>query len=142
MKTFDPKQLSVVVGGHIVQGYADGTFVECARNNDTFTRAGGADGEQTRFKSNDRSGTVTITLMQSSTSNSILEGYAIADESENGGIVSIIVKDNNGTEICSAAYAWVQKPADKAHAKENSDRTWIFETGELVFTGGGIAPPQ
>jgi len=138
MKTFDPKQVSVIVGGHIVQGYADGTFVECARNNDTWTRSGGADGEQTRSKSNDRSGTITITLMQSSVSNAVLEGYAIADEATNAGVVPSLVKDNNGSEIVTAAQSWVQKPADKGHAKETSDRVWVLETGELIFAGGGI----
>ena len=137
-KTYDPKQVSVIIGGYIVSGYADGTFVTLARNNDNWTRQGGADGEQTRAKSNDRSGLLTITLMQSSLSNGVLQGFAIADELGNSGTFSFLVKDNNGTEIAAAEIAWVQKPSDKSYAKENENREWIIETGELNYLGGGI----
>ena len=138
LKTYDPAKVSVIVGGHIVQGFADGEFVSAARNNDTFSRVGGADGEQTRAKSNDRSGTITITLMQSSNSNGVLQGFASADEVSNGGLVPVLIKDSNGNELVIATKAWVQKPSDRGFGKENTDRQWVFETGELIFAGGGI----
>ncbi len=138
VKTFDPAKVSLIFGGHIVEGFADGTFITAARNNDTWSRQGGASGEQTRTKSNDRSGTMTIVLMQSSISNAVLQGFASADEISNAGKVPALIKDGNCSEIVTAETAWVQKPADKEHGKEASDRTWIFETGELIYLGGGI----
>jgi hypothetical protein len=138
LKTYDPAKVSVIIGGHIVQGYADGEFVTAARNSDNFARVGGADGEQTRAKSNDRSGVITVTLMQASLSNAVLQGFALADETGNAGIVPILIKDSNGSELATAEQAWCQKPSDKSYGKESGDRQWVFETGELIFAGGGI----
>ena len=138
LKTYDPAKVSLIIGGHIVQGYADGTFIECSRNNDTWSRQGGASGEQARAKSNDKSGTITITLMQSSESNAVLQGFAVADEADNAGLVPSFVKDNNGSELVTAEESWVQKPADKSYGKEVTERTWMFEVPELIYAGGGI----
>lgn len=140
-KTYDPKSVSLIIGGHIVSGYDDGTFVEVARNNDTFALVSGADGETTRAKSNDKSGTISITLLQTSLSNDVLSGFAQADELSNGGTFTVLLKDNNGNTLCSSAIAWVQKVADSAFGKEQNSRTWIIETGELQMFIGGTNPP-
>jgi len=139
-KSYDPANVTVIIGGHIVEGYADGTFVNVARNNDAWNRVGGADGEQARAKSNDKSGTFTLTLMQSSLSNAIMQGFAAADELSNGGTFPVLVKDGNGSELAAAEIAWVRKASDKGYAKENSNREWMIETGELTLAGGGIDP--
>jgi len=139
LATYDPAKVSLIIGGHIVKGYADGTFITAARNSDTWTRSGGADGEQTRAKSNDKSGIFTCVLMQSSDSNAVLQGISLADESSNAGLVPIMLKDNNGSEIASGELCWNQKPSDKGFGKESGDREWVFETGELIYAGGGIA---
>jgi len=138
-KTFDPDLVSITVGGHIVSGYADGEFVTAERNSEAFTQQGGADGEQARFKSNDKSGKITITLLQTSLSNGIFQGFATADETSNAGKVPILIKDGNGTEQAAAPQAWVEKVPAKGFSKENTDRQWVFATGALLFTGGGIA---
>jgi len=138
IKTYDPAEVSVIIGGHIVSGYGEDTFVEVERNEDMFTRQSGADGEQSRSKSNDLSGTVTITLKQTSESNDVLTGYAVADEVSNAGLVSILIKDNNGTELHSAETAWVRKQPTSAFGRESGERVWVLETGELTMKPGGI----
>ena len=62
LKTYDPKQISVIVGGAIISGFADGEFVTTERNEDAFTLNVGADGEGGRVKSNNKSGRITLTL--------------------------------------------------------------------------------
>jgi hypothetical protein len=98
---------------------------------------GGADGEQARAKSNDKSGTFTFTLMQTSLSNAILQGFATADELSNNGTFPVLIRDNNGSELETAAIAWVRKPADRGRGKELENREWTVETGELIMVGGG-----
>lgn len=136
-KTYDPKNVSVIVGGHIVQGYEDGTFVKVARNNDMWTTKVGADGEGARAKSNDKSGTIEITLMQSSASNDILTGYALADEINNGGQVPVLVKDNNGTSLHAMESGWIKKMPDDERNKEVGAVTWIIESANLAMFVGG-----
>ena len=137
--TYDPKQISVVIGGHIVSGYADGTFVKVMRNEDAFTTVIGADGEVTRVKTNNKSGRIEVTIQQSSASNDVFSAYAAADELSNSGIVPALVKDLVGRSLATAARVWVVKQPEAEMAKGMSNRTWVFETDELIqFTGGNV----
>jgi hypothetical protein len=137
MKTFDPKSISVIVGGKIITGFADGTFVKCERNEQAFTLKVGVDGEGARAKNNNKSGKYTFTLMQTSSSNDVLSAYALADELGNAGAVPVFIKDHLGTSVATSLTAWVQKMPDLEEAKEVSMRTWILETDEmLLFIGG------
>jgi hypothetical protein len=137
VKTYDPKLVSVIVGGKIMSGFADGTYVMVERNEAAYALKVGVDGEGTRAKSNNRSGKITITLMNSSKSNDDLSGFALADELSNGGVVPCMVKDNGGTTLAACETGWVQKIANAELAKEANARTWVIETDSLnMFVGG------
>lgn len=135
--TYDPDQISVIVGGQIMSGFGDGTFVSVDRNSDAFTLQMGATGAGTRSKSNNRSGRITVSLQQTSESNDALQAFATADELSNSGTFPVLVKDNQGRSLYAAEIAWVVKVPTGAYATENSNREWILETDNLeVFTGG------
>ena len=139
-KQYDPKSLSVIVGGQPITGFTDGTFLLAERNEQMFTLKMGVDGIGTRSKSNNQSGKVTLTLHQSSPSNDYLSGLAGADELSNAGVVPILIRDNLGTTLISALTAWIQKFANSENAKEVSNRVWILETDSLLtFVGGNNA---
>lgn len=136
-KTYDPKLVSVIVGGKIMSGFADGSFVVVERNEQAFTLKTGVDGEGTRSKSNNKSGKITITLMSSSKSNDDLSAFALADELNNTGAVPVMVKDNGGRSLHAAETAWVQKIPNDDKAKEANERVWIMETDSVnMFIGG------
>jgi len=137
VKTYDPKQNAIIVGGHIVSGFADGTFIVVERNEQAFNLKVGADGEGCRVKSNNKSGKFTLTLMQSSSSNDFLSALANADELTGEGVAPCLMKDNSGTTVCAGATSWVQKQANVENAKEATTRQWVIETDELdMFVGG------
>lgn len=139
VRTFDPGQVIVSVGGVPMSGYADGTFLSVDRDEQMFTKVVGADGTTTRVKSNNRSGTMTLTLKQSSPSNDVLSAFAALDESVNAGVVPILVKDLSGTTIFFSATGWIQKYPTAEFAKEISNREWIFDLADIdVFVGGNI----
>lgn len=137
-KTYDPKDYSLIVGGHIVEGWADGTFLTVERTNDTWSDTVGADGEGARAKSNDKRGTFVFTLMQTSLSNSVLSGFHNADELNNGGQVPVLIKDNNGDTVCEAAAAWVRKPANVELGKEITNREWTLATTSMNMIVGSL----
>lgn len=139
-KHYDPAQVKVTFGGHVVQGYADGTFVEVARNEQSFSLQVGTDGEGTRSKTNNKSGTVTLTLMQSSQSNDVLSGFSLADELSSAGVFPLSVVDKSGKTIVAAETAWIQKPADVEFSREATSRQWVFETDNLIMNIGGNNP--
>lgn len=135
--TYDPKQVSVIVGGKIMSGFSDTTFIKASRNEQAFNLKVGVDGEGTRAKSNNLSGKLEITLMQSSESNDDLSGFAAADELANAGVVPVLINDKSGRTVLQATTMWIQKYADVEFAKEASTRTWILETDQFIIFEGG-----
>jgi hypothetical protein len=137
VKTYDPAQVQVIFAGIPITGFADGSFVKVYRHNPMWSTKVGADGEGARAKSNDKSGAVEVTLMQSSSSNDLLSAQAKLDELSGDGVGPAMVKDASGTTLHSAESAWIEKPADSEFGKETGDRTWIIQTDNLdMFVGG------
>jgi len=135
--TFDPKQFSMIFSGKIISGFADGTFITVERNEQMFNLKIGVDGEGTRVKSNNKSGKISIILMQSSQSNDDLSAIAAADELTNSGTGEALVKDPSGRTVCAAQTAWLQKYPNAEFSKEAMTRTWVLETDSLeMFIGG------
>jgi hypothetical protein len=139
VRTYDPKAVLVIIGGVPMSGFADGTFVAVERSNPTFTKVSGADGVVSRAKSNDRSGTLTLTLAQTSPSNDILSGIAVLDETKNLGVVPVLVKDISGRTTIVSAFGWVNKPAKAEFGKEIVNREWTLDLADLDVANGGNA---
>lgn len=137
VKTYDSKQVLVICGPYPLEGFADGARISVSRNEDMWTDYAGSDGEGARAKSNDKRGTVTVTLMQTSQSNAILSAYAAADEVSNAGVFPLYIKDKNGTSLYVAESAWVKKYSDAGFAEEVGEREWIIATDNLVMYTGG-----
>lgn len=138
MKTYDPKNVSLILGSHIATEFEDGTFIQVERNNDTWAIKKGASGETARAKSNDRSGIFTFTPMQTSPTNDFLSALAIADETNNSGVIPVMLIENGGTTVASAAEAWVRRPSPIEYSKTVGARSWILETGDLFMNVGSI----
>lgn len=137
VKTYNPADVQLVIAGILVSGYADGTFIAIGRDNPSFTSGTGADGEGWRAKSNDKSGTCTLTLLQTSLSNDGLSALNALDEASGDGVGPLLLKDNSGRSLYSAETVWLEKPADAEFAREQSDREWVVKTDKLnVFVGG------
>jgi hypothetical protein len=134
---YDPSQVAFNVGGQDTTGFAEGTFIKVARNKEAFTTVVGSDGEVTRVKSVDLSGTITVTLQQSSPSNDYFSSLATADERTSTGAIPLYMKDSNGTTVVKCKVGWVKKKPDSEFSNTNSTREWIFETGNLQYDVGG-----
>lgn len=136
VRTYDPKQVIITVGGVALSGFTDGTFLEIDRSEATWNMVVGADGLVTRGKTNNFSGTMTVTLKQSSPSNDVLSGFMAIDEATNQGVVPVLIKDLSGNSIYFSARAWITQYANSSFGKEISDRQWILNLDELdVFVG-------
>ena len=137
VKTYDPKQIIVTFGGNILSGFADGTFVVAERNEDMWTTQIGTDGEDTRSKSNNRSGLITVSLMQTSDSNAVLSALALTDEASSAAALPLQIKDNSGNTLLIAETAWIKKMPSVEYGREAGPREWAFETGVLVMNVAG-----
>lgn len=136
LKTFDPKEVSITLGEFILRGFAD-EMISVVRDNPAWEMVVGADGEATRVKSNDRSGTITITLQQSSPSNDDLSGLALSDELSNSGLRPFYMRDNLGTSIYTAITCYIEQIPEASYGKSVNDRVWVLKTDNLIgFLGG------
>jgi hypothetical protein len=129
--SYDPASVVISIGGANISGFTDGTFCEVARDEPSYTKVVGADGVVSRAKTNNRSGTVTITLKQTSPSNDILSALLTAAELTNTPAIPIIIKDTLGTSVYFAAQGWVGGYANSTFGKEITDRSWTIMCGEM-----------
>ena len=124
LKTFDFKQVAMIFGGRILQGFADGEVITLEPQGDAFSEFVGADGEVTRSKSNNPMWTATIRLSQTSDSNDILMGFFLADQKSNGGVVPFLMKDNNGRTLVSSEQAYIKRAPNLTMGVETGVREW------------------
>ncbi len=138
MADYDPGEITINFKGHLIQGYAEGTFVTVERNVDTFSMSVGADGNPTRVRSRNKSGIITVTLQAESPSNDVLSASAKSDEINGSGKGPMEVLNLGGTTICFTQEAWVRKPANVEYGDAATTREWTFETGNLDMFVGGV----
>lgn len=144
IKTYDPSNVQVIMGGVPVTGFADGTFINISFDEDQYTKTVGADGEVSRSKSNNNTATVALTLKQTSSSNDALSALYQADRLNNGGAVPFMVKEiGTGRTLCFTQACWVQKLPDVGYSKDVEDRAWTLATGQMeIFVGGNSTNVQ
>lgn len=138
-QTYDPQKVIISVGDVTVTGFAKGTFVKVSREEDGFSKVVGADGQVSRTRNANRSGSIEITLKASAASNDLLSAYAAADELAGTGVKPVQIKDGSGTTVCSAANAWIKKIPDVERGKEETEVTWALDCDVLNISVGGTS---
>lgn len=122
MNAYDPKDVKVVVDGAVLTGFADGTFVQCQKNTETYSMDVGALGEVDFSKSADETGQITVTLKHTSPSNRTLTKHA---KGRNSFPVQVIDRNTNGV-TAGGTECRIQKLPDQERSKEISSLEWVF----------------
>lgn len=141
LRAYAPDDITVIVGTQAVSGFKEGTFVEAERSVETSAIEVGSDGEATLTISPNQMGTVKMTLQQASPLNDYFNTLfqAIQQKNLSVGIVSIMVKDKNGTTVVNSKQSAVQKPAKVSFADKPEGREWTFVCPYLDIENGGEA---
>ena len=134
VKTYNPKEVIITLGVHIVTGYADDSFVSIEPNGDGVTKKVGCDGEIVRSISPDNTYTVKIALLQTSNTNTYLQQRFNKDQKDGDGLFPILIHDLKGGLLFSSEAAWVAKPASRGYGKESSNREWEIHTSAAEMT--------
>jgi len=141
MRTWDLKGMSIVVGPYSVDGFDDGDVFVPARDEVSFTKQIGAMGEASRSKTNNRAGTITFRIKQTSPMNDKFSSIMISDELSNSGVVPFVGIDSGGTSVFVCPKIWLTKPPDANNARDAGPREWVFDAGDLsMFIGSSNAP--
>lgn len=136
MRTYDFAKYKLIIGGVPIVGYVDGTGINFDRIEDLFTEVVGADGSESRSKSNNRMALLTISLKNTSPSNDYLSILHTLDEANNQGIRSMILQDFNGTTVITSSGVYVKKFPTLDRAKEITNNDWVLACSRtVVFVG-------
>jgi hypothetical protein len=136
---WDAANVSIVFGGILIDGFADGEGASITFNEDAYTLTVGIDGRAVRNKMNNRSARLTLNLLGSSATNDALSAVYNLDQAINNGagVAPLIIRDNNGRTVITAAEAWVARPPDFTMDAEVGTKTWEIDCAQLeVFFGG------
>ncbi|MBA2878052.1 hypothetical protein HNR63_001106 [Anoxybacillus kamchatkensis] len=113
-KTYDFKKVSVIVNGVFIAGFMDGEPISVEKNEDDIIPHVGADGDVTYAESADKTGTITLTLKQTSASLPFLQNLRKSKK-----IFSIQIVDiNNGAYRAGGTEARIMKMPSRSWGTE------------------------
>lgn len=133
VKTYNPKEVTIACGNHIVTGIADDSFVSIEANGDGITKKIGCDGEIARAVSPDNTYKVKISLLQTSDSNTFFSNMFDVDRETGEGLFPVLIKDLKGGLVFSTEAAWVIKRSAVTRGKDTNNREWEIDTGDATF---------
>lgn len=134
VKTYNPKQVTIACGSHIVTGLADDSFISIESNGDGITKKVGCDGEIVRSVSPDNTYKVKFTLLQTSESNAFFSNQVDVDRDTGEGVFPVLIKDLKGGLVFNTESAWVTKKASVTRGKADNNREWEIDTGDATLT--------
>ncbi len=133
MSTISLKDVSLIVDGAPVQGLAP-EGVTLAFTNEIFTHVPGVN-SSTRLKNVDLSGTITINLLSTSSSNNTFKGIIDEDMETNNKRFGLQITDNISGEKYSAINAYFTKRADAAFSNDSNNRVYTILVPKLNHDG-------
>lgn len=133
IKTYNPKEITMAFGSHIISGYADDSFLAIDPNGDGITKKVGCDGEIARSITPDDTYVIKFTVLQTSDSNSFLQSQFNYDQKTGDGMLPVLIKDLRGGLVFSSDAGWVVKPTSRTYGKETNNREWEIHTGSGIL---------
>lgn len=120
-------------GGDFTQGLAKGVAIEVTQNTDDVSMSVGTGGDVTFVESMDKTGMVTVTLMQGSAANDMFSAKATLKT-----VGPLLLKYLGGSLTVHSKNARVRKPADVQLGNEDTTRKWEILCADIEIIGGSI----
>lgn len=141
--TYSPESVIIVISNdkfqHVINGYADGTFLNITRVIPHATLYTGADATNVRVTRNVTNVDISLTLHQGSESNDVLSRLLRRDEESRNldEIFQITVRDTSGRFSLSSNSAFIGTPADSGFGADIETRDWtLHAVGSDIHMGG------
>ena len=131
--TYNPAQVSVAIGSHLVEGFAEGTFINATYRDPLWTYHRGLS-SGARVRNPNRAAEITITLLQTSPSNARLQQFLSRARADQGiDYFSLLIQNNSGGESAAADTAWIMGEPAITFSNGLENREWRIETGNLLI---------
>lgn len=130
-KTYNPKKVSIIVGGEILTGFKDGQFFKIEPNSPMYEPAVGGDGEVCFNKNPDKSGKFTFGLTNVSTKKPYVdELLSQQDDDEDGAPIFFTCADGN-TGIVTSGYGFFDKRPAYEGGTKRGDTDYTLLVAEM-----------
>lgn len=139
MWTYAPSEVTVAFAGKHFVGFSDGSFVRITRVDPLYTSKRAMDGEVSVTQQTKSIWKVTVTLQQTSETNSFLSGVQrILIEKNITAFrwLPLIIKDNSGSTMFFAKDVWIENVPETTFADDMQTREWVFACNEAVMNLG------
>jgi hypothetical protein len=136
MARYALEDYNISYGTESITGLAEEAFSISFNGKNTMTI--GSKGEGSYNITSDNSATVTINLLQTSSSNAYLSGL-LNIAKQNNGVASypLVINDSNGTTIYSCTDAVIESIPDTSRGRETGTNGWIILCTNLLGVEGG-----
>lgn len=141
INTFNPSSTTLLLSNHKVHGI---TEIAVKKNSTTFEIVKGIRGKNTRRRNRDSSCVISVSLIQTSTSNDVLSEIVALDKEQGTGQITLLLKDISGSTLIKSDNAFIEDYPEATFQENISMRTWniyCLSTSEYVI-GGNITPPS
>lgn len=141
--SYSPEDVVIVIANdkfsHVMNGYADGTFVNITREVPASTLYVGSDLSNARVVRGNKASTVTVSLHQASESNDVMSWLLGNDERTRDGAwtFSVTIKDNTGRSLWFSPQAFISQEPDRAFSTSIENRDWGIQCVSLDGIAGG-----
>ena len=127
--------VSAIINGHTITDWADDdAAIHVERTSDTVLNVVGADGSLARALSNDRTGTVSFVLKQTSDTNGFLDSLLNAGEVTNSFInIELLVRDAQRNDIVTGVNGAILRSPDLDRGRNISNRTWTIHFERIAI---------
>lgn len=114
----------------------EGISVSLGQTRNTMTV--GADGEVMHSLKSDKSGTITVRLLETSDTNAALQAMydAQALSASAWGNNTIVIRNKGNDEVVTARSVAFQRQPDRNYAEEGTLLEWVFDCGKIDTVRG------
>lgn len=134
-RTYRPEDVKLLIGTYRVTGW---TEISIAQNAKSFRHESGLRGKTTRVRNRDKSGVVTISMLQTSPDNDLFSQIVSQDEVSQTGRFSLTLTDLSGQSSIILQYGYLEGYPNMGFSSEGQTREWIFNYQDVVeYSVGG-----
>lgn len=131
VSTFAPEDIVLTINDYPITDFAEGSFIEVNQNSFNYRQVRGIRGKHTRVRTRDRSGVITLRLMQTSIQNDVLSELAYQDDVNQTGLLFVVLRDSGGSTGVQAVNAYLEgTPNMSFRGSSTTPREWkiYYET--------------
>lgn len=132
---YNPDKVELNFGGMFAfSGFAEGTAIEAQRNNPRTNNVVGMKGDVATTLNADKTGTLTVTLLQNSPTNQYLSAL-VAAEDRSGKLTraNLTLKEPSGGVIADFKRCHLTEPAPVTLGDGQNAKVWTFFVEEMVY---------